>query len=147
MDLKKTILGMLGINGIVAATAIVLTFAVYSIWLMPSNISSTITTAPGVNFFLCPDGTTQTGYCQLFTVNASTASNNATLNVSWSDGNGTNCIVKFVDSSLVELSDFSVNKTYTLPNSYAQGSTFGLKITRLNTRQSVCNFTIEPVAE
>ena len=146
MNLKKALLGLLGINGIVLATTIALTFLFFGIWQMPPNITRTDLTNPaGSSFFLCSNGSTQSTYCPLISINSSSTSANATLNITWATGNGTACTVLFVTPEFVELADFSTNQIYTLPDDFPENSTFGLKITRLSPRVSNCNFAIVPV--
>jgi len=144
----KQIISLLLMTGIVSATVITLGFAVYSIWVMPSAINAqNIALAPNAQGFLCENTTVQATYCSAMSINASTSLNNATLNITWIEGNGTNCRVKLVDSTLVELADLNTNQIYQLPNTYAAGSTFGLKITRIRANAGNCNLTIEPVVE
>lgn len=146
MNWKKISAGLLGLNGAIYATSIILSFVVFSIWIIPATATAeNLSIAPGTPFYLCANSGISSSYCQFFSINASTASNIATLNVSWFAGGGTACVVKFVNSSLSELADFSTNQTYSLPSNYPENATFGLKITRVSPKASSCDFTIEPI--
>lgn len=148
MDWKKILAGIFSMNGLLLATTFLLTFTAFTIWIMPSDITlDNLNTRPQSTFYLCANGSTSLGYCTLFSINSTTSVMNATLNVSWFEGNGTVCKAELMDSSTNVLSDFSTNKTYQLPNAYPAGATFGLRFTRLTPQAGTCDVTIEPVAD
>lgn len=132
----------------IAVSAAVVITVVYTADQMTDFPSGTITyTIAGTPYldakYVCRNSTFQTAYCEMFHILANSTGNNITINFSVSAPQ-TACRIALTNSTLDELHIFANNESWTVPDGYINGSTFGLKITRLIASSSSgnCTFTV-----